>query len=319
MILVISDTPVAGTVSRIASWMEHFSGQKTVSLVKRNYVHNAFCIKEGAFGCLENSSEYLRAHIKLAKVIVIHNMMDRNIIDLIFATKSSEVSVIYQIHSPPFEGPHFTYDILDDYEFDEVFVVSQGHARFIHDAVSVPNIVPDSKAFIDPVRTKSIFCPHIRVTNFRWSNKFSKDDSEKLNSIEKYLNGYKVKTIKSMFGRDTVTHDEIMLAMKSNSFVIDDVNSGLIHQAAIEGMKAGCIVFSAADLFSVEDYCNTLNIPSLPLLSVSCIDDVIGFMTDKSFIAEVGSFQKRVIEYAEKYLREEDLAKVYWNTLKKYL
>jgi hypothetical protein len=319
MILLISDTPVAGTVDRLATWIEKLSGQKTIPLIKRNYPHHAFELTGGTFGCMPNWEDYISLMVKQASCIILHNVLDETVLNLVFKDKARGANLIYQLHSPPLEGPQFTYNILSKYKFDAVFSVSQGHGRFVKGTIPVPNIVKDFTIHGAPKKQDLVFVPHIRTTNFKWSNKFSNLNAKELNENKKLFKGTKIATIKSLFGRDVVSHPEIQFALQFCSFVVDDVNTGLIHQTAIEGLKAGCGVFSAADLYSTEEYSNAIEAPAPPFIYVNNMEDIVKFLISTSSTDYLRDKGEVIRSYSEKYLGEERLAKMYLRELATYL
>lgn len=158
----------------------------------------------------------------------------------------------------------------------------------------------------------------MRSTNFRWSGKFTTADRENINLVQKYMPTFQLSEIKKVFGRDVVTHEEILLYLHSVSVVIDDINTGLFHQTALESLKAGCVVFSAADLYSLEDFCIATQSPAPPFIKVSGIDDVIKILIDSSFSKSLDKKIQASSQYAKKFLGEERLANCYFDILKKY-
>lgn len=319
MILLISDTPVAGTVDRLATWIEKISGLKTIPLVKRNYPHHAFELKNGTFGCMPNWEDYLSQLINKSTCIILHNTIDEKVINLVFSKKRHCTNVIYQLHSPPLEGPQFTYDILSKYKFDGVFSVNQGHGRFIKASIPVPNIVKDFELFENPEKLDFVFLPHIRTTSFKWSNKFSTSDSKELENNKHLFSSNKILTIKKLFGRDTVSHSEIQFVLSFCSFLIDDINTGLMHQTAIEGLKSGCGVFSGADMYTIDEYSKTIEAPEPPFIYVDGVHDIIKFLISDSSSYYLKENSTILNDYSRKYLGEKRLAKLYFNTLSKFL
>lgn len=318
MILLIGDTPVAGTIENLAAYLSSHSGVEVIPLVKRNYAHNAFALSYGAFGGLEDYRPFLRKYVREASQIFLHNVMDLKLIKFVLNTVKSSCKVFYQIHSPPLEGPQFTYDILDKFDFDGVFIVGQGHGRFVSSAVPVPNIIADPCYRHLPPRTDNIFCPHIRVTNNRWSNKFSDHDKMYLERHASLLKNINVKTVLDCFGRDSVTAGEIRLALFNMKYVIDDINTGLVHQTFFEGIKSGCIVFSAADLWTYEEVCETLEVDELPFEKVQGIEEVVDKLSNKHWLNNVEATIDKNLEFSSKYLGAERLARIYWNKIKDY-
>lgn len=319
MILLISDTPVAGTVTRLAHWISHLSGTECHALVKRNYAHNAFSLPNGAFGSLPNWEKTLIKCIRQSNTLIIHNVCDKGLMDLIFSAKKPSTTIIYQYHSPPMEPPQYDYTPINSYRFDAIFSVAQGHSRFIENAIPVPNIIADFKSPLDIIKTKSVFIPHMRSTNYRWSKKFSNKDKNSLALAQKHMPDFQFSEIKKIFGRDVVTHDEVLLYLQSVSIVVDDINTGLFHQTALEALKAGCVVFSAADLYAIEDFCIAAQAPVLPFIKVKGIDDVIKTLMDSSFTKSLDKTMQTSLSYANKYLGEERLANCYFTTLKEHI
>lgn len=319
MILLISDTPVAGTVERLTEWIETISGIKTIPLIKRNYAHHAFSLSRGTFGGLPNWKLFLSNYVKEANLIILHNSVDEGLINTIFRQKNNSTSIIYQLHSPPFEGPQYTYDILEKYRFDAVLSVNQGHGRFFRNSIPVPNIIASLPEDVNVEKEKSIFIPHIRTTSFKWSNKFSKNDLESIKRSSYLFENLSLKSIKDLYNRDIVSHTEILLALASSTFVIDDINTGLIHQTAFEGIKSGCAVFSAADAFTIEEYSNSISAPPPPLIHISNIDDIIKQLINGEALDFYNEKSKLIIEYSKSYLSEERIAGIYFNSIQKYL
>jgi len=319
MIVLISDTPVAGTVDRLGQWIEKISGIKTITLVKRNYPHHAFELKSGVFGCLPNWENYIASIISQANCIILHNVLDEKVINIVFKEKRKNTNVLYQLHSPPLEGPQFTYEVISKYKFDGILSVSQGHGRFIKNSISVPNIVPDFNLNNGPEKEDIIFIPHIRTTNFKWSNKFSPANAKELDNGKKFFKSTRVSTIKELFGRDIVSHSEIQFALQFCSFVVDDINTGLIHQTAIEGLKAGCGVFSGADMYTIEEYSETIDAPEPPFIYVDNMDEVVKFLITSNGRDYLKSKGEEINSYSKKYLSEERVANKYFEKVVKYI
>lgn len=320
MILLIAETPVAGTVVRLADWIGRFSGGACHALVRRNYPHNAFRLPVGAFGSLPDWERYLARCIRQAHTLIVHNVCDERMLDLIFQVKSSSTCAIYQYHSPPNEPPQYDYAALQRYSFDTVLAVAQGHSRFIEGAIPVPNIIVDSRPLPVPVtKAKTIFSPHMRSTNYRWSNKFSERDQNILRAAEKSLNDFKVVDAQKAFGRAVVTHEEILLLLQATSVVIDDINTGLFHQTALEALKAGCVVLSGADLHAIEDFCMAALAPPPPFIKVAGIEDVLATLGEITSGKGMQAYMCKSNKYAKEYLAEERLARCYFDIISPYL
>ena len=319
MFVLLSDTPVAGTVTRISQWMENEFGVDVLTLVRRNYPHNAFSLPHGAFGALPDWQSFIYENVKRANAVFVHNVYEKSILECVFASKKCSAPIFFHYHSPPQEPPAYQYSILTELSFDHIFAVAQGHGRFVEKATPVPNIVPDFCKFMRVTKSSDIFIPHLRSTGFRWSRKFLPSDME---YIQKHKNLYQysnICTIKSVFGREAVTFGEIQLYLQCCLAVIDDINTGLFHQATLEGLKAGCGVFCAADLVSQEEFCVAANSDPLPLIQVSGINEVVSYLASPNAIKDLQRFGLRAREYAQKFLGEERLGKRHCEILRPFL
>ncbi|WPC74284.1 hypothetical protein [Vibrio porteresiae] len=316
MIVLVSDTPVAGTVERLAKWIEKITKIETKALIYRNYPHHAFPISHGTFGFMEDWKSYVGRVCREASCIIFHNVVNNELIDVVLVNSPESSSKLYQIHSPPFEGPQFTYEILDEYKFDNLLKISQGHGRFFDNGILVPNVVEDIPQNKFLRRTNNILIPHIRITENRWSSKVTASD---INNLKLLPRPYKAVTIKSLFNRDTVAHSEVVLALQTSKAVIDDINSGLIHQTAIEGLKAGCLVFSGADLETMEQFTSTIDAPIPPFEFVSdsleILEKTPELMSDSYLSYRVSEIQN----YTTEFLSEKRLAEIYVNKISQYI
>lgn len=314
MYTLIAETPVAGTVPRIGKWIKLLTGLETFTLIERNYEHHAFNVPGGTFGCIPRRKEFVARSVANSRAVFIHNVFNKDLLNLIFDARPQTTPVIYQYHSPPFEAPAFSFEAITDFPYDAVLAVAQGYGRFFRNAITVPNIVPDTFYPVLPNRDNILFIPHLRTTKERWSNKVSTTD---VNILKSFCNLYPtlgLRSIKDAFGRDRVSHDEIQFYLRTVRFVIDDINTGLFHQTAIEGVKAGCLVFSGADAVSVEEFCEAADCPPPPFLYVSGVQDVVrGLLERRSFEAIDNSGSNT---FAEKYLSEERLAQRYLSRIK---
>ncbi len=320
MILLIAETPVAGTVNRLAHWIGALTGTLCHSLILKNYPNNVFRIQGGSFGSLPHWEAYLANSVRKAELLIIHNVSDRYIMDIVFSLKHESTPIIYQYHSPPNEPPQYGYNVINMYFFDAIFAVAQGYGRFIKDAILVPNVIADIPTGPVPVRkSKTIFSPHLRSTIYRWSKKFSDQDQKMLQDLRNYFNGYKVQTIKGAFGTEAVTHEEILFFLRSVTLVIDDVNTGLFHQTALEGIKAGALVLSGADLVSIEEFCLAAQSPPPPFVNAHGIEEVIFYLLNLTRKRSLHQHIARSNSYAKEYLGEYRLAKRYMDILRPYI
>lgn len=319
MILLLSDTPVAGTVTRLAHWIGKLSGRECHALIRRNYSHNAFHLPEGIFGCFSDWETILAPVIHQATTLIIHNVCDEAFIKFIFRAKNESSAILYQYHSPACEPPQYHYPLLEKYSFDAILAVAQGYSRFKEEAVAVPNIIPDFHNFLMVPKKNALFIPHIRSTSFRWSNKFNAQDLKKIVDAKKIISPFEVTTINHIFGRETVTWEEISFYIQSVSMVIDDIHTGLFHQTALEAFKALCLVFSNADLYSIEEFCLAAKADPPPFIRVSNVEEIIHLLCDSSFIRSIGKQREVVRMYAQTFLGEARLAGRYMDILSPYI
>lgn len=324
MILLIADTPVAGTISRLAHWIARLSGLEVIPVIFRNYPNNSFQLPSGAFKAQPNWESTLKKLAGRAKAIFVHNIYSDDPcwstdLDLVFEEKHPSCRVYFQCHSPPNEPPSLSYAILRTYPFDHVFAVAQGHGRFLPEATSVPNIVPDWTDGIGFDRSDIVFIPHLRVTNWRWSSKITAADIALLKSASGAHNIGSIRDVSHVFGRASVSYNEIRQFLFSSSAVIDDIRSGLIHQTTIEGLKSGCRVFSAADMLSMEEYCNAVDCPPLPIDYAVGGDEVVEILQSRSYRTGMIDSRNKINEFAGKFLTEERLAKQYYKSVSAFL
>jgi len=309
MILLIADTPVAGTVQRFSRWLELLTTEPVVCLIKRNYVGNPFSLRETIpIGSYSKWRDIIISQVKKARRIIVHNINDKETLALIFSNCTDPQKIAYHYHSPPLEAPCEAYDILNYFEFPVIFTTAQGHSRFVNGAITVPNIVSDYEIPFTVDRDKVIFLPHLRSTSFRWSAKLTEADIEALNERKHSLRGFKIKDIKSVFNRDVVSHDEILFYLKCIDIIIDDINTGLFHQVSIEGLKAGAIVFNGADYYSVSDFSDAIEAPPPPFLFVNDVHDLIDTISSSVFQKNIRLLQSRSLVYATEFLTERRLA-----------
>lgn len=324
MICLVAETPVAGTIARLSKWIGHYSGEPCLPVIMRNYANNCFDLPTGALGTLPDWRTILADIVRKAKTIIIHNIYDngdanRERLEIIFGERQPGTKILFQIHSPPIEGPAMLYSTLQDYDVDHEMVVSQGHGRFHPNAVSVPNIVPDLTFPFAPEKQRSIFASHLRTTSFRWSSKLTEQDMAKLRASQEHYSGYEFVSMEKVFGRQNVTHDEMMLYLMSVSIMLEDINTGMMHQTAFEGLKAGASVFSAADLYTIEQACETLKMDIPPFRFVQNVDDVIDMLRDPMLRQDTKARMKASREFADKFLGEERTGQIYWDQIRPLL
>jgi hypothetical protein len=319
MIILLADTPVAGTVNRIALWMERLLEVPVYPLVRRNYAHNAFNLDFGAFGSLPNWEQQISDVLVNADIVFIHNVFDKKLLDIAFSSVKSGALVFFQYHSPPLEPPAYLFSVIRDYPFDHIFAVSQGYGRFFSEATVLPNIVADIFRVPGFKKTNDVFIPHMRTTSFRWSSKVSSEALELLNRYKSIFGNLTITSVKSVFGRDTVTHGETLFYLSSCLAIIDDINTGLFHQTSMEGLKAGCAVFCSADLVSQEEFCVAADCDSLPFIFIHEPTELVGFLAERSVEYKLREHCAKSLSYAEKFLGEERLARRYCDIVQPFL
>lgn len=317
MILLISDTPVAGTVPRLANWLQRLSGSDALALVRRNYDHNAFDLPSGTFGNIPNWQDFVYSYVSKADVIFVHNIYDKQLVKFIFNSRRSTAKIFFQLHSPPFEGPAYVYSPLREFEFDKVFAVAQGHGRFIKGSIPVPNVIRDFRSHPHESRDL-VFLPHLRSTSHRWSSKFTDSDLTHINTYKEWIKPYTFFTIPSFFGRNVVTHGELVSALSYFDIIVDDINSGMFHQTALEGLKAGRCVFSAADAVSIRQFCSAADCPPPPFMHVKNIDDVVRTLVSMPRLGMMADQQEKSKNFADQFLGEERLARRYLEVVSRF-
>lgn len=319
MIVLISDTPVAGTVERLTKWIKASSGIETKALIFNNYAHHAFVVNSGTISFMEDWHDYVRKVCKDASCVIFHNVLNNELIDVVFSSTCHSVPKLYQIHSPPFEGPQFTYNIIDEYPFDGILKISQGHGRFLDDGILVPNVIDDFSIDHYQKRHNHILVPHIRTTSHRWSNKICKDELIWLENNKSLISPFKLKTLPTMFGRSNISHEELLFSLNSVKAVIDDINTGLIHQTALEGLKSGCAVFSNADLETIDQFCSTIDAPVPPFIFVNNSFEIVDFFKRNCAINEIELCMSKSLKYSNEFLKAERLASYYCKKISPYI
>lgn len=310
-ILLVSESPVAGTIVRFASALNDCYNVTCVPFVLRGYKSNSFDLPLGVMGIYENWAELLIDEVKKADAIVIHNVADQNIIDLIGVYRQNDCFIGYHYHSPPFEAPLHDYNVLQSTFLDAVFCVAQGHSRFFENPIAIANIIEDVNIVPKAIRGNAVFVGHLRTTDARWSRKVPKDFMPKL---AESLKGSPVGVydIKKTYGSDSVTNSIFINGLQRFEYVVDDVCSGLFHQTSLEALKAGAISFSAADEISLTSFCQAADCPPPPFELVSHPDEVsdkIKFYSKNVFLKDKLRLQN--FEYSSKYLRKERLEKLF--------
>lgn len=318
MILLLADTPVAGTVDRIAYWIQKITGKECHALIRTNYSHNSFSPRSGAVGAIPGWEGIVADAIRKSDTIIVHNIVSESFLDLIISSKRANSRLLYQYHSPPMEGPQFDYSAIHRTDFDAILGIAQGHCRFVTGAIPVPNIVPDFTFPVELHRADIIFAPHMRTTKHRWSNKFSAEDQALFKALAA-RRGFSFTDIRSAFGRDSVTPTEVWLYMRAARVVVDDINTGLFHQSAMEGLKAGCAVLSGADLSSISQFSDAIDAPPPPFLPVHNADEATELFTGRRFQKIIDEYGARSHQYGKEYLGERRLAEQHLKVLEPYL
>ncbi|KHL75604.1 hypothetical protein PpSQ1_04360 [Pseudomonas putida] len=263
----------------------------------------------------ENWANLLGEYAKQADHVIFHNCTQQSHIDIVRKSVKGHATLNFHMHSPPFEPPLFCYDIITENAFDNVFSVAQGYGRFFNDSIPIANIIPDIKIFNRKQRRSAIIIGHLRTTSARWSKKIPQNfvkDFEALLSREKV----DIVTIPKLFGCDTVPYKTFSQALQGFDYVVDDICSGLFHQISLEGLKSGCIVFSAADEYSIESFCKAADCPPPPFDIVGDIYDLyekIRFYERNP--SKLEAAQSRNLEFAEKYLSEKRISQIFVGNL----
>jgi hypothetical protein len=309
--LLVSETPVAGTVCRFATALAELPGvDSAFPFVLRNYKNSPFDLPYGQMISYDHWANILGEHANKADHIIFHNCAEQSYIDLVKRSANQNTSMSFHMHSPPFEGPLFCYDIITENNFDNVFSVAQGHARFFEESIPIPNIIPDIKIFDMKRRRSAVIIGHLRTTSARWSKKIPENFVRDLDALLTNCS-VGVYTIPKLFGCETVPYRTFSQALQNFDYVVDDINSGLFHQISMEGLKSGCIVFSAADEFSVESFCTAANCPPPPFELVSDIHDIhekIRYYERNPL--KLRAAQERNLIFAIEYLGQERISRL---------
>lgn len=272
--LLVSETPVAGTVCRFSEAL--VSDQRVTDafpFVLRNYKNSPFDLPYGQMSTYPNWASLLGDYAEQADHVIFHNCTQQSYIDIVQKSAKSTATINYHFHSPPFEPPLFSYDIIAKNKFDNVFTVAQGYSRFYENSVPIANIIPDIKLFEIKNRRSAIVVGHLRTTSARWSKKIPANLIKNLETLFKN-SGVEICTIPSIFGAETVPYRTFYQGLQGFDYVIDDICSGLFHQISLEGLKSGCIVFSAADEYSLNSFCQAAECPPPPFDFVADIQDI---------------------------------------------
>lgn len=314
--LLVSETPVAGTVTRFASAIESSNiASSAFPFVLRNYKNSPFDLPFGQMSVYENWANLLGDYAREADHVIFHNCTQQSHIDIVRKSIKGHTTLNYHMHSPPFEPPLFCYDIITENAFDNVFSVAQGYGRFFSNSIPIANIIPDIKMFPRKQRRSAVIVGHLRTTSARWSQKIPINfvkDFEKLLSREKV----DIITIPKLFGCETVPYKTFSQALQGFDYVIDDICSGLFHQISLEGLKSGCIVFSAADEYSIQSFCKAADCPPPPFDIVSDVYDLyekIRYYERNP--AQLEAAQIRNLSYAQTYLSQSRISNLFTETL----
>lgn len=314
-VLLVSESPVAGTILKFSEALNRVSGIDCAPFVLKGYKNNSFDIDFGVMSVFENWPQLLSDRAREADVIIMHNIADNNIVELVMAYKKPNSFIGYHYHSPPFEAPLYTYSVLKQHPFDAIFCVAQGHARFVENAIPVANIIEDINLVEGGYRRNSVFLGHLRTTDARWSSKVPRGFYETLLK-ELKRSAVSVYDIKKLYGSETVSNKIFINGLQSFSYVVDDVCSGLFHQTSLEALKSGCITFSAADEISLESFCSAAECPKPPFEQVGSPGEVIDRI---EFYSRRANFLNKHIEenfsYSSKYLTKERLGNLFTKKL----
>lgn len=315
-VLLVSESPVAGTVVKFSKALDSSPGFSSEYFILRGYKNNSFEIPGGVMGVFENWPEILQNKLAYTDFIILHNVADQNLIDLIMANRRVGSLVAYHYHSPPFEGPLFTYEVIRNNKFDLIFCVAQGHSRFTKNSINIANIISDVN-FVERVkRRNALFLGHLRSTDLRWSKKVPKNYASFLSEHLKE-NSVKVFDTSKAYGSDVVNSQAFLNGMQGFSYVVDDVCSGLFHQTSLEALKCGAISFSAADEVSISSFCEAAECPPPPFDLVSRPEEVVERVVfySRAKAARDVSIEKN-LRYANEYLGQSRLEKIFVDKIK---
>jgi hypothetical protein len=317
-VLLVAESPVAGTILRFDEALNRSEQFSSFPFVLRGYKSGAFDLPVGAMGVFANWSDLLAQKVSTADVVVLHNVAQQSIVDLTFASKRKGCSVFYHLHSPPFEPPLYAFDILSANKFDAVFCVAQGHSRFCEGATPIANIIEDPFLIDGVQRRSSVMVGHLRTTGARWSRKVP---DKFAGTLEGRLgpDGVEVFTTERLFGLETVPHKMFIQALQGFDYMVDDICSGLFHQSSMEALKAGCVVFTAADKTSLDSFSVAADCPEPPFEIVSDPMEVADRV--RHYSRSPSLLEKRrtdALRYGEQYLRKSRLGSIFVSRLSSF-
>jgi hypothetical protein len=310
-VLLVSETPVAGTVVRFAEALNASGKASAVPFVLRAYKSCAFDLPNGAMGSLPNWGELLCEEAAQADAIVLHNVTQQSTVDIVMSGRRADAPVAYHLHSPPFEPPLYAAGVIEGNTFDQLYCVAQGYHRFYAGAAPIANIIPDPLLFASAQRRNAVFVGHLRTTNARWSRKVPQGFARTL-ADALAADAVPVFGIEKLFGSESVPYRTFTQALQGFNFVVDDVCSGLFHQISLEGLKSGCIVFSAADEASLESFCEAAECPVPPFHRVAGPDDIAEAV--RSYVRRptvLAAARRRNAEFSDRYLSESRLRELF--------
>lgn len=318
-VLLVAESPVAGTVMRFDEALNRSERFTSFPFVLRGYKNGAFDLPLGAMGAFANWSDMFAARVAAADIVVLHNVAQQSIVDLAFACRRKGCQVFYHLHSPPFEPPLYAFEILSANAFDGLFCVAQGHVRFCNGATAIANIIEDVLLIDGVERRSAVMVGHLRTTGARWSRKVPDKFAAALGD-RLAPEGVSVFTTERLFGVETVPHRTFIQAFQGFDYVVDDVCSGLFHQSSMEALKAGCIVFTAADGTSLDSFCTAAECPEPPFEIVSdpmeVADRVKHYARSPSLLE---AKRAQAFQYSDKYLQKDRLGDIFVNRLASFV
>ncbi|WP_312602498.1 hypothetical protein [Pseudomonas luteola] len=89
-VLLVSESPVAGTILKFSEALNRVSGIDCTPFVLKGYKNNSFDIDFGVMSVFENWPQLLSDRAREADVIIMHNIADNNIVELVMAYKKNK-------------------------------------------------------------------------------------------------------------------------------------------------------------------------------------------------------------------------------------
>lgn len=317
LIVHISNTPLAGAPGRLSNNLQQHTKLNSICFTEKDYKKAMAHIFTKHSLVLNNGLDadamgLFRKALVNASVIHIHNYISPAVSKLV-QELSSDVPIIYHLHSPRREGPLY---IPRNKEFKlpivKQLVVAQMHPRFYPNATPVPNIVPIGYPYLreteDPEKVRILYAP-AEVRAGRWNGKACQHLFDALKVVSAHKNVDVV-----ALSQPQPSH--VLERIRATCDVsVDEIVTGGFHQVSLEGLQAGNAVINGADEISMRVMMGWTGArpPFVVSHSSTIADDLWKLIEDRDYLATT---RKASLDYALKYLNPKKLIKIYENIYK---